>query len=113
MCLLRINLPNLCPNKKKNHFDAVDIGECHSEEVMFLLTLSVYKKKEKIIRGLYRKLDWSNAGNLCNVQWTHDAVVYILSLGLGGGAAFLGGGVLLIRVQGSMIFFFFLCPVSH
>ena len=42
MCLLRINLPNLCPNM--NHFDAVDFSECHSEEdlVMFLLTLSVY-----------------------------------------------------------------------
>ena len=24
-----------------NHFDAVDFSECHSEEVMFLLTLSV------------------------------------------------------------------------
>ena len=39
MRLLRINLPNLCPNM--NHFDAVDFSECHSEEVMFLLTLSV------------------------------------------------------------------------
>ena len=38
-CLLRINLPNLCPDM--NHFDAVDFSECHSEEVMFLLTLSV------------------------------------------------------------------------
>ena len=37
--VLRINLPNLCPNM--NHFDAVDFSECHSEEVMFLLTLSV------------------------------------------------------------------------
>ena len=33
MCLLRINLPNLCPNM--NHFDAVDFSECHSEEVSF------------------------------------------------------------------------------
>ena len=24
-----------------NHFDAVDFSECHSEEVMFLLTLSL------------------------------------------------------------------------
>ena len=31
MCLLRIDLPNLCPNM--NHFDAVDFSECHSEEV--------------------------------------------------------------------------------
>ena len=42
MCLLRINLPNLCPNM--NHFDAVDFSECHSEEVIkFLLTLSVHE----------------------------------------------------------------------
>ena len=40
MCLLRINLPNLCPNM--NHFDAADFSECHSEEVMFLLMLSLY-----------------------------------------------------------------------
>ena len=39
MCLLRINLPNLCLNM--NHFDAADFSECHSEEVMFLLTLSL------------------------------------------------------------------------
>ena len=26
-----------------NHFDAVDFSECHPEEVMFLLTLSVNK----------------------------------------------------------------------
>ena len=25
-----------------NHFDAVDFSECHSEEVMFLLTLSLH-----------------------------------------------------------------------
>ena len=25
-----------------NYFDAVDFSECHSEEVMFLLTLSLY-----------------------------------------------------------------------
>ena len=39
VCLLRINLPNLCPNM--NYFDAVDFSEFHSEEVMFLLTLSL------------------------------------------------------------------------
>ena len=39
MCLLRINLPNLCPNMI--HVDALDFSEWHSEEVMFLLTLSV------------------------------------------------------------------------
>ena len=37
--LLRTNLPNLCPNMI--HVDALDFNECHSEEVMFLLTLSV------------------------------------------------------------------------
>ena len=30
----------MCSNM--NHFDAVDFSECHSEEVMFLLTLSLY-----------------------------------------------------------------------
>ena len=39
MCLLRTIL-YLCPNMI--HFDAVDFSECRSEEVMFLLTLSVY-----------------------------------------------------------------------
>ena len=44
MSLLRINLPNLCPNM--NHFDAVDFSECDSEEVIsffwrsFLISLS-------------------------------------------------------------------------
>ena len=37
MCLLRINLPNLCPNM--NHFDAVDFSECHSEKVISMLSL--------------------------------------------------------------------------
>ena len=40
MCLLRINLPNLCPNM--NHFDAVDFSECHSEEVISFFWRSVY-----------------------------------------------------------------------
>ena len=39
MCLLRINLPNLCPDMI--HVDALDFSERHSEEVKFLLTLSV------------------------------------------------------------------------
>ena len=39
MCLLRINLPNLCPNM--NHFDAVDFSECHSEEVISFFWRSV------------------------------------------------------------------------
>ena len=37
------------------HVDALDFSEWHSEEVMFLLTLSVYKRricKSKIIDGL-------------------------------------------------------------
>ena len=41
MCLLRINLPNLCP--KMNHFDGVDFSECHSEEVISFFWRSVYK----------------------------------------------------------------------
>ena len=40
MCLLRINLPNLCPNM--NHFDEVDFSECHSEEVISFFWRSVY-----------------------------------------------------------------------
>ena len=40
MCLLRINLPNLCPNM--NNFDAVDFSECHSEEVISFFGRSVY-----------------------------------------------------------------------
>ena len=38
--LIRINLPNLCPNM--NHFDAVDFSECHSEEVISFFWCSVY-----------------------------------------------------------------------
>ena len=34
----------MCPYM--NHFDAVDFSECHSEEVMFLLTVSVFKLQE-------------------------------------------------------------------
>ena len=32
-----------------NHFDAVDFSECYSEEVMLLLTLSVYIHVAKLI----------------------------------------------------------------
>ena len=39
MCLLRINLPNLCPNM--NHFDAVDFSECYSDEVISFFWRSV------------------------------------------------------------------------
>ena len=39
MCLSKMTLANLCQNMI--HFDAVDFSECRSEEVMFLLTLSV------------------------------------------------------------------------
>ena len=41
MCILKINLPNLCPNM--NHFDAMDFSECHSEEVISFFWCSVYK----------------------------------------------------------------------
>ena len=44
MCLLRINLPNLCPNI--NHFDAVDFSECHSEEVISFFWRSVYNSND-------------------------------------------------------------------
>ena len=40
MCLLRINLPNLCPNMI--HFDALDFSEWHSEEVISFFWRSVY-----------------------------------------------------------------------
>ena len=40
LCLLRINLPNLCPNM--NHFHAVDFSECHSEKVISFFWRSVY-----------------------------------------------------------------------
>ena len=45
VCLLRINLPNLCPNM--NHFDGVDFSECHSEEVIsfFWCSVSVWVPK--------------------------------------------------------------------
>ena len=38
MCLIRTTTAYPCPNIK---FDAVDASECRSEEVMYLLTLSV------------------------------------------------------------------------
>ena len=38
--LLRINLPNLCPNM--NNFDSVDFSECHSGEVISFFWRSVY-----------------------------------------------------------------------
>ena len=44
MCLLGINLPNLCPNT--NHFAAVDFSECHSEEVISFFWRSVYNWNE-------------------------------------------------------------------
>ena len=39
MCLVRSSIAKLCPNMI--HFDALDFSECRSEEVMFLLMLSV------------------------------------------------------------------------
>ena len=48
MCLLRINLPNLCPNM--NHFDAVDFSECHSEEVISFFWRSVYMRTKVSIK---------------------------------------------------------------
>ena len=40
ICLLRTNLPNLCPNMI--HVDALDFSECHSEEVVSFFWCSVY-----------------------------------------------------------------------
>ena len=40
MCLLRINLPNLCPNMI--HVDALDFSEWHPEEVISFFWRSVY-----------------------------------------------------------------------
>ena len=39
MCLVRSSIANLCPIM--SHFNALDFIECRSEEVMFLLMLSV------------------------------------------------------------------------
>ena len=84
MCLLRINLPNLCPNM--NHFDSVDFSECHSEKVMFLLTLSLVRKflnrqsTERLIHAFVTShLDYCNSlysglplpllpYNMCRIQ---------------------------------------------
>ena len=57
MCLLRINLPNICPNM--NHFDAVDFSECHSEEVISFFWRSVYIHTVKISSNWYAKLEMS------------------------------------------------------
>ena len=43
MCLLRINLPNLCP--KMINFVALDFSEWHSEEVISFFWRSVYMYK--------------------------------------------------------------------
>ena len=40
MCLLRMNLPNLCPNMI--HFGALEFSEWHSEEVISFFWRSVY-----------------------------------------------------------------------
>ena len=58
MCLLRINLPNMCPNM--NHFDAVDSSECHSEEVMFLLTLSLERIDNSSLVWRYEQFIFSD-----------------------------------------------------
>ena len=51
MCLLSINLSNLCPNM--NHFDAVDFSECHSEEVISFFWRSVYFQHLLVILKTY------------------------------------------------------------
>ena len=44
-----MTLANLCQNMI--HFDAVGFSECCSEEVMFLLTLGVYRVSQKMQNG--------------------------------------------------------------
>ena len=58
MCLIWSTTASLCA---KMSFDAVDFSECHSEEVMFLLTLSVLvvSYKSKI---LLKELGYYNFG---------------------------------------------------
>ena len=77
MCLLRINLPNLCPNM--NHFSCsgfqwMSLWRCHSEEVhdKFLLTLRLYTRSLGA-RGagvLQHPLEFfMNPQNECNLCW--------------------------------------------
>ena len=61
MCLVRSILANLCPIKI--HFNALDFSVCRSEEVMFLLTLSVFSfLVNPIPIGLFRGLESIGGG---------------------------------------------------
>ena len=71
MCLLRINLPNLCPNM--NHFDAVDFSECHSEEVISFFWRSVYIKWKHMLT-ISREYLKNNTNNLFNVKCMYRKV---------------------------------------
>ena len=59
MCLVRSTIANLSPIMI--HFNALDFKECRSEEVMFLLTLSVYisqnwrKSEINLFNNTFRK----------------------------------------------------------
>ena len=65
MCLLRINLPNLCPNII--YVDASDFSGWHSKEVISFFWCSVYIKKRKtknihwtLLNDTYFVLIWGN-----------------------------------------------------
>ena len=74
MCLLRTNLPNLCPNMI--HVDALDFSECHSEEVISFFWRSVYDAKSKGKFGRQVHVDmWID----CTV-WVHQLVLAEVNL---------------------------------
>ena len=106
MCFLRINIPNLCPNKKKIILmTALWISVNVALKKWCFFWRSVYKNLfKKIIRGLYSS--WTGVMQVHVVYATCSGPMmqwYIFYFGIG------GGGVLLLRAQGSMICF--LCPV--
>ena len=84
MCLLRINLPNMCPNM--NHFDAVDFSECHSEEVISFFWRSVYmnkldwgaeiqcldKKFKALKQNLFFFVPYHQFCRLCKTDWMNS-----------------------------------------
>ena len=80
MCLLRINLPNLCPNM--NHFDAVDFSECYSEEVMFLLMLSVHLQVQYVCTCVQNFHKITQEQSRLIVQITHMYSMYNVHVGL-------------------------------
>ena len=114
MCLLRNKIYLICVQikKKKKSFWCCGYRWMSLWRSDVSFDAQCIKKKREDHQRLIQKLDWSNAGNLCNVQWTHDAVVYILSLGLGGGGGcFFGGRGL--AYKGTRKYDFFFLPLSR